>query len=70
MSSCQNYTTMQGHIAQWQVSDLNQTAYCKEHGIKLHIFSYNKKKFYSAFQTANSSGQLIPVKLVDDDKAS
>jgi hypothetical protein len=67
MSPYQNHVTMQGHITQWQASDLTQAAYCKEHGIKPHIFSYYKKKFCSASQIANLSGQLIPVKLVADD---
>ena len=49
MSPYQNHATMQGHIAQWQASDLTQAAYCKEHGIKPHIFSYYKKKFSSGF---------------------
>jgi hypothetical protein len=70
MSPYQYHATMQGHIAQWQASDLTQAAYCKEHGIKPHIFSYYKKKFCSASQAANPSGQLIPVKLVADDDAS
>jgi hypothetical protein len=70
MSPYQNHATMHGHIAQWQASDLTQAAYCKEYGIKPHIFSYYKKKFCSASQVANPSGQLIPVKLVADDDAS
>jgi hypothetical protein len=70
MNPYQNHATMQGHIAQWQVSELTQAAYCKEHGIKPHIFSYYKKKFCSASQEANPSGQLIPIKLVADDDAS
>jgi hypothetical protein len=70
MSPYQNHATMHGHIAQWQVSDLTQAAYCKEHGIKPHIFSYYKKKFCSASQVANPSCQLLPVKLVADDDAS
>ena len=67
MSSYQNHATMHGHIAQWRASDLTQAAYCKEHGIKPHIFSYYKKKFRSVSHAANPSGQLIPVKLVADD---
>jgi hypothetical protein len=70
MSPYQNHATMHGHIAQWQASDLTQAAYCKEHGIKPHIFSYYKKKFRSASHAANPSGQLIPVKLVDNDEAA
>jgi len=67
MSPYQNHATMQGHIAQWQASDLTQAAYCKEHGIKPHIFSYYKKKFSSDSAVAKQSSQLIPVKLVADD---
>jgi hypothetical protein len=67
MSSYQNHATMQGHIAQWQASDLTQAAYCKEHGIKPHIFSYYKRKFSSDSEVAKQSSQLIPVKLVADD---
>jgi hypothetical protein len=36
MSPYQNHATMQGHIAQWQASELTQAAYCNEHGIKPH----------------------------------
>jgi hypothetical protein len=55
---------MQGHIAQWQASDTSQAGYCKEHGIKPHIFSYYKKKFSSDSAVAKHSSQLVPVKLV------
>jgi hypothetical protein len=67
MRPYQNHATMQGHIAQWQASDLTQAAYCKEHGIKPHIFSYYKKKFSSDSEIAKQSSQLIPVKLVADE---
>jgi len=63
----QNHATMQGHISQWQASDLTHAAYCKEHGIKPHIFSYYKRKFSSDSEIAKHSSQLIPVKLVADD---
>ncbi|MDD5266208.1 MAG: hypothetical protein PHO08_03660 [Methylococcales bacterium] len=42
MSPYQNHATMQGHITHGQASDLTQAAYCKENGIKPHIFSYYK----------------------------
>lgn len=67
MSPYQNHAAMQRHIAQWQSSSLSQAAYCKEHGIKPHIFSYYKKKFSSDSAVAKHSSQLIPVKLVADD---
>jgi hypothetical protein len=67
MSPYQNHATIQGHIVQWQVSDLTQAEYCKEHGIKPHIFSYYKNKFSSDSEVAKHSNQLIPVKLVADD---
>jgi hypothetical protein len=53
MSPYQNHATMHGHIAQWQASDLTQAAYCKEHGIKPHIFSYYKKKFWPGSKKAH-----------------
>jgi hypothetical protein len=67
MSPYQNHATMQGHITQWQASDLTQAAYCKTHGIKPHLFSYYKKKFSSDSALAKHASQLIPVKLVADD---
>jgi hypothetical protein len=67
MSFYQNHAAMQGHIAQWQASDLSQTGYCKEHGIKPHIFSYYKMKFSSNTASAKQASQLVPVKLVADD---
>ena len=67
MSPYQNHATMQGHIAKWQASDLTQSAYCKEHGIKPHIFSYYKKKFSLDSAVAKHSSQLVPVKLVAND---
>ena len=70
MSPHQHHATMQGHIAKWQASNLTQSAYCKEYGIKPHIFSYYKKKFSSDSAVAKHSSQLIPVKLVADDDAS
>jgi len=70
MRPYQNHATMQGHIAQWHASNLTQAAYCKEHGIKPHIFSYYKKKFSSDSAVAKHTNQLIPVKLVADDDVS
>jgi len=67
MSPYQNHATIQGHIVQWQVSDLIQAEYCKEHGIKPHIFSYYKKKFSLDSEVAKRSSQLIPVELVGDE---
>ena len=67
MSPYQDHAAMQGHITQWQASDLTQAAYCKEHGIKPHLFSYYKKKFSSDSALAKHSSQLITVKLVADD---
>ena len=67
MSSYQNNAAIQSHIAQWQASSLSQAEYCKEHGIKPHIFSYYKKKFSSDSAVAKHSSQLVPVKLVAND---
>ena len=67
MSPYQNHATMQGHIAKWQASDLTQSAYCKEYGIKPHIFSYYKKKFCPNSAVTKHASQLVPVKLVAND---
>lgn len=67
MSPYQNHATMQGHIAKWQASNLTQSAYCKEYGIKSHIFSYYKKKFCPNSAVTKHASRLVPVKLVADD---
>lgn len=67
MNSYQNHAAMQDQIAQWQASSLSQTEYCKEHGIKQHIFSYYKKKFSLS---AKPSNQLVPVQLLADESVS
>ena len=64
MNSYQNHAAMQVHIAQWQASSLSQAEYCKEHGIKPHIFNYYKKKFSSSVK---QSSQLVPVTLLADE---
>jgi hypothetical protein len=33
------------HIEHWQQSGLNQAAYCREHGLKPHQFTYWKNRF-------------------------
>ena len=67
MSSYQNNAAIQSHIAQWQASSLSQAEYCKEHGIKPHIFSYYKKKFSSDSAVARHTSQLVQVKLIAND---
>ncbi len=34
----------QAHIESWQRSGLSQVAYCREHGLKQHQFTYWKKR--------------------------
>ena len=36
--------TWQTHIEQWQESDLTQTEYCRQHGLKTYTFRYWKLK--------------------------
>ena len=33
------------HIDQWKGSGLTQTAYCRQHGLKLHCFIYSRRKY-------------------------
>ena len=66
MSPHQKDTVMKEHISQWKRSGLTQIAYCNEHGIKPHIFSYYKGKLNQVDSSRNSSG-LIPVALISSD---
>lgn len=65
MTPSQNNAAMHIHIAQWKDSRLSQAAYCKEHNIRPHLFSYYKKKFNSTNVAVKQVSQLVPVKLVD-----
>jgi hypothetical protein len=66
MSPYQDHAVIQSHISRWQASGLTQAAYCQEHGIKPHIFSYYKKKFSEKAAPSKRSSQLIPVKFVGE----
>ena len=63
MSPHQNDAVMKRHLSQWKNSGQTQKAYCKEHAIKPHVFSYYKKKLAPTIGARDSS-QLIPVQLV------
>lgn len=63
MSPHQNDAIMRQHLAQWKSSSLTQAAYCKEHAIKPHIFSYYKRKL-SQVVASRDSNQLVPVHLI------
>jgi hypothetical protein len=63
MSPHQKDAIMKAHISQWKTSSLTQVAYCHEHSIKPHIFSYYKGKLSQAVSSQHSSS-LVPVKLI------
>ena len=63
MSPHQNDAAMRRHIAQWKSSGQTQKAYCQEHAIKPHVFSYYKKKLNPDAAPLDTS-QLVPVQLV------
>ena len=63
MSPHQNDAVMKRHISQWKSSGQTQIAYCKDHGLKPHVFSYYKKKLNPAI-VAQGSSQLVPVQLI------
>ena len=65
MHQYQDHTLIQEHIANWKTSGLTQVAYCQQHAIKPHIFSYYKKKFAAVPATAKKD-KLIPVKLIPE----
>ena len=63
MSPHQNDAVMRRHIAQWKSSGQTQIAYCQEHVLKPHAFSYYKKKLNPDAVSLDTS-QLVPVQLV------
>lgn len=65
MSPHQKDADMKAHISQWKKSGLTQVAYCNEHDIKPHIFSYYKGKLNRADSSQRSNG-LIPIDLISN----
>ena len=68
MSPHQKDADMKAHILQWKKSGLTQVAYCNEHDIKPHIFSYYKGKLNRADSPQRSSS-LISVDLISNNSA-
>lgn len=62
----QKDAVMKEHISQWKKSGLTQIAYCNEHNIKPHIFSYYKAKLTQT-DSAPLPSELIPVNLISTD---
>ena len=65
MHQYQDHTLIQDHIENWKASGVSQANYCKQQGIKPHIFSYYKKKFSSIPDTVKRH-KLIPIKLIPE----
>ncbi len=57
MTAEQKQTFWQQHISEWEKSGLTQTAYCKQHNIKLANFGYWRTRL----NRSNPSRKLIPV---------
>lgn len=56
---------MKHHLEQWKASGSTQIAYCSQHNIPSHIFSYYKKKLgYGTAQSERGDNQLIPVNIL------
>ena len=49
----------EAHIENWQKSALSQVAYCREHGLKYHQFTYWKKRV----QQENGDIAFVPLRL-------
>ncbi|MBC8386210.1 MAG: hypothetical protein H8E09_00040 [Gammaproteobacteria bacterium] len=64
-------TLMKQHLEQWQSSGTTQIAYCREHGIPMHVFSYYKKKLTCVMdQSAPARQTLIPVSVLTEQSTS
>jgi len=66
----QKDAVMKSHISRWESSGLTQIAYCNQHDIKPHIFSYYKGKLSQGGRDSEplSSG-LIPVEVLSNNAA-
>ena len=60
--------SMEQHIEACQASNLSQAAYCQQHGIPSHIFSYYRKKlgYVTSSKPVSSNNQLIPINLLTE----
>ena len=47
------------HIERWQSSGISQRAYCEQHNLKCHVFTYWKRKYGEQSDIHTSS--FIPV---------
>ena len=58
--------SMKQHIEACQASNLSQAAYCQQHDIPSHIFSYYRKKlgYVTSSKPVSSKNQLIPINLL------
>ena len=62
---------MKQHLAQWKASGSTQIAYCRQHQLPFHVFSYYKKKFSNdAAQPESGNSQLIPVSILPEPNAA
>jgi hypothetical protein len=56
---------MKSHISRWESSGLTQIAYCNQHDIKPHVFSYYKGKLSRGGRDSEQlSSRLVPVELL------
>lgn len=58
--------SMKQHIEACQTSNLSQAAYCQQHDIPSHIFSYYRKKlgYVTSSKQDSTNNQLIPINLL------
>jgi len=61
MNAHEKDSLMKQHLDQWEASGSTQAAYCHQHQIPIHIFSYYKKKLGYGIQSGQGDNQLIPV---------
>ena len=61
----QKDAVMKSHLSRWKSSGLTQIAYCNQHGIKTHVFSYYKGKLSQGDVGSEVlSNSLVPVEIL------
>ncbi|MFW5444157.1 MAG: IS66 family insertion sequence element accessory protein TnpA [Methylococcaceae bacterium] len=61
----QKNAVMKSHLSRWESSGLTQIAYCNQHDIKPHVFSYYKGKLSQGNGGSEAlSSSLVPIDLL------
>ncbi len=70
LDSYQKRAFWENHIEQWQRSELNQSAYCRQHHLKAHRFFYWRKRILEPSSDVSFVPLALPVNRVNNHRAA